>query len=178
MSRVGRKPVVVPQGVKVELKKNDFVVQGPKGSLNISIHPRMKVTIENNEVLVERSTNIGNDRALHGLTRSLIQNMIIGVTEGFSKELDIIGIGVKAQVSGKVLTMNLGYTHPIVYQIPDNVDVKCSNPTHLVVSGIDKQAVGQVAAEIRAFYKPEPYKGKGIRYVGEHVRRKQGKTVG
>lgn len=154
-----------------------FKVQGPKGELIQSVHPRITVKIEGNEVKVTRPTDIRTDRALHGLTRSLIQNMVIGVTEGYLKELEIVGVGMKASVKGNMLTILLGFTHPIDYPFGKDVDIKCPKPTSIVITGADKQRVGQVAAEIRSFMKPEPYKGKGIRYLGEHVRRKQGKTV-
>ena len=178
MSRVGKKPITIPEKVKVVAQGMDVQVQGPKGTLKMTAHPRIKVAVEGNEVKVARPTDERNDRALHGLTRSLIQNMIDGVTQGYTKELEIVGVGVKAAVKGNVLSMSLGFTHPIDYAFGKDVEIKCPKPTNIVVSGLDKQRVGQVAAEIRNFYKPEPYKGKGIRYAGEHVRRKQGKAVG
>jgi len=178
MSRVGKKPVEIPSGVKVELKGQKISVQGPKGKLDLDIHPRVKVVKGERDIQVTRPTDISSDRALHGLTRSLIQNMVLGVTQGYSKELEIDGVGFKAQVKGKFLSLALGYTHPIEYGIPDGIEVKCPDPNRVHVSGISKQMVGQVAAEIRHFHKPEPYKGKGIHYVGEQFRRKQGKTVG
>lgn len=178
MSRVGRKPVVVPKAVKVSIAGQKINIQGPKGNLDLSVHPRIKVVIKDDQISVSRPTDIRTDRALHGLTRSLIQNMTIGVTEGYSKTLEIVGVGFKAQVKGKVLNLNLGYTHTIEYEIPEGVEVKCPNQTRVSVSGPDKQKIGQAAAEIRGFHPPEPYKGKGIHYVGEEIRRKQGKTVG
>ena len=178
MSRVGKKPVVVPSGVKVNFQGRNFNVQGPKGKLDLTVHPRMKITIAGDQVQVERPTDIRTDRALHGLTRSLINNMIVGVTQGFTKELDIVGVGFKAQVKGKILNLLLGFTHPIDYNIPEGVEIKCPIATRITVSGADRQKVGQAAAEIRSYHKPEPYKGKGIHYVGEVIRRKQGKTVG
>ena len=178
MSRVGRKPVVVPGGVKVDFQGQTLSVQGPKGKLEMNVHPRMKVNVKPEQVLVERPTDIRTDRALHGLTRNLIQNMVSGVTQGYMKELEIVGVGFKAQVKGRILNLALGFTHPIDFSIPEGVEIKCPNPTRLVISGIDKQKVGETAAQIRRFYEPEPYKGKGISYVGEHIRRKQGKTVG
>ncbi|MBI3306730.1 MAG: 50S ribosomal protein L6 [Candidatus Omnitrophica bacterium] len=178
MSRIGKKPVIVPSGVKVDLQGQALSVQGPKGKLGLNIHPRMKVSIKPEAVSVERPTDIRTDRALHGLTRNLIQNMVQGVTQGYIKELEIVGVGFKAQVKGRILNLALGFTHPIDYSIPEGVEIKCPNPTRVVVSGTDKQKVGETAAQIRRFYKPEPYKGKGISYVGEHIRRKQGKTVG
>ncbi len=178
MSRIGKKPIVVPQGVKVAVQGQSLQVQGPKGTLHLSFHPRMKVELANNEVKVSRPTNLRTDRALHGLTRSLIQNMVLGVTKGYTKELEIVGVGVKAAVKGNTLSMSLGFTHPIDYAFSKDIEIKCPKPTQIVITGMDKQRVGQVAAEIRDYYKPEPYKGKGIRYVGEYVRRKQGKAVG
>jgi len=178
MSRIGKKPIAIPEKVKVTLQGQAVQVQGPKGTLSLTAHPRIKVTMANNEVLVERPTNNKDDRALHGLVRSLIQNMIIGVVDGYKKELEIVGIGVKVAVKGNMLSMSLGFTHPVEYTFGKDVEIKCPKPTSIVVSGLDKQKVGQAAAEIRSYYKPEPYKGKGIRYLGEHVRRKQGKAVG
>ena len=178
MSRIGKKPVMIPSAVKVNLQGRQLSLQGPKGRLELSIHPRMKVTVKDDRIEVERPTNLRTDRALHGLTRSLIQNMASGVTEGYSKELEIVGVGFKAQVKDRALNLSLGFTHPIAYQIAEGIEIKCPHPTKIVVSGSDKQKVGQAAAEIRGFYEPEPYKGKGIHYVGEVIRRKQGKTVG
>ncbi len=178
MSRIGKKPVPVPGGVKVQLNGAKIQVQGPKGKLETAVHPRIKVTVGASEIQVSRSTDIRMDRALHGLTRSLIKNMITGVTEGYKKDLEMEGVGFKAQVKGKVLNLVLGYTHPIDYPIPEGITIVCAKPTQIAVSGLDKQQVGQVAAEIRRYHKPEPYKGKGIHYVGEYIRRKQGKTVG
>jgi len=178
MSRVGRKPITVPGGVKINLHGQKINVEGPKGKLDLEVHPRIKVASKDSEIKVERPTNINTDRALHGLTRSLIQSMIVGVTEGFKKQLEIEGVGFKAQVKEKVLNLNLGFTHTIEYTIPDGIEIKCDGQTKLSVSGCDKQKVGQVAADIRGFHKPEPYKGKGVHYVGEVFRRKQGKTVG
>lgn len=178
MSRIGKRPVVLPGTVKAMLQGRQISVQGPKGRLDLTVHPRLKVEIKENQVSVQRPTDIRTDRALHGLTRSLIQNMVHGVTQGYLKELEIVGVGFKAQVKGKILNLALGYTHPIDYNIPEGIEIKCPNPTRITITGMDKQSVGQVAAEIRGFYEPEPYKGKGIRYVGEVIRRKQGKTVG
>ena len=178
MSRIGKKPVVLPGTVKANLQGQQFSVQGPKGKLELKVHPRLKIVVKDNQVTVERPTDIRTDRALHGLTRSLIQNMVNGVTQGYTKELEIIGVGFKAQLKGKILNLALGYTHPIDYNIPEGIEIKCPNPTRVAITGMDKQSVGQVAAELRGYYEPEPYKGKGIRYVGEQIRRKQGKTVG
>ena len=178
MSRVGRKPVVVLDKVQVAIKGQQIKVKGPKGELSFDAHPKMKIESKGNEVLVTRSSDDPLDRSLHGTTRAVIRNMIQGVSEGYVKELEIIGVGFKAVIKGSVLSMALGYTHPSDYQIEKGIDIKCPNPTRIVISGADKQLVGQAAAEIRSFNPPEPYKGKGIRYVGEQVRRKQGKKVG
>ncbi|HOW58539.1 MAG TPA: 50S ribosomal protein L6 [Candidatus Omnitrophota bacterium] len=177
MSRIGRKVIAIPEKVKVSQQALTVQVQGPKGMLSMDVHPRIKVVIEGHEVKLTRPTDIRTDRALHGLTRSLIQNMILGVTQGYSKDLEITGVGMKASVKGNVLSMALGFTHPVDYTFGKDVDIKCPKPTQITITGMDKQRVGQVAAEIRGYYKPEPYKGKGIRYVGEYVRRKQGKAV-
>ena len=176
MSRIGKKPILIPSNVKVGLAQDQVQVEGPKGKLQFKFHPRMKVSLKENTLLVERPTNIRTDRALHGLTRSLLQNMVRGVTEGYTKELEIEGIGYKAQLSGRKLVLNLGFSHPIEYPIPEGIEIKVPKPTQLVVAGMDRQKVGQVAADIRHFHEPEPYKGKGIHYVGEQIRRKQGKT--
>ncbi len=178
MSRVGKKPITLPATVKISMQGKNLTVQGPKGKLNLDIHNRIAVTVKDNKVEVTRPSDDRTDRALHGLTRSLIQNMVQGVTEGYVKDLEIVGVGFKAQVKGKILNLALGYTHPIDYNIPEGIEIKCPNPTRVNVTGLDKQKVGQVAAEIRGFYEPEPYKGKGIHYVGEVIRRKQGKKVG
>ncbi len=178
MSRIGKKPVVVPAGVQVAVKNQTVLVQGPKGKLEMEIHPRIKVESKDGSVTFARSTDINKDRALHGLARSVVQNMVRGVVEGYKKELEIVGVGFKAEVKGKKLVLALGFTHPCELNIPEGILIVCPNPTRVVVTGIDKQLVGQVAADIRAFHKPEPYKGKGIHYVGEVIRRKQGKTVG
>ena len=178
MSRVGKKPIIVPDSVKVSLQGQTLNLEGPKGKLNLNLHPRIKASFKDKKFEFTRSTNIKTDRELHGLTRSLVQNMVLGVTDGFKKELEIIGVGFKAVVKGKVLDLALGFTHPILYEIPQGITIVCPNPTRVVVTGTDKKMVGQVAADIRGFYKPEPYKGKGIHYVGEVIRRKQGKTVG
>ena len=178
MSRIGKKPVVIPSGVKTGLQGQNLNIEGPKGKLGLYVHPRIKVSVKENQILVERPSDVRQDRALHGLTRSLIQNMVTGVTQGYVKELEIVGVGFKAVVKGKILNLALGYTHPIDFHIPEGIEIKCPNPTRVSVTGADKQKVGQAASEIRGFFEPEPYKGKGIHYVGEVIRRKQGKTVG
>jgi large subunit ribosomal protein L6 len=177
MSRIGRKPITIPSNVKVAVSGSQVSVEGPKGKLSFQAHPRMKVSLQEKLLTVERPTNIRTDRALHGLTRSLIQNMVHGVAEGYMKALEIEGVGYRAQVSGRKLVLSLGFSHPIEYEIPEGIEIKTPKPTQITVSGSDRQKVGQVAAEIRRFHEPEPYKGKGIRYVGEQIRRKQGKTM-
>jgi len=171
-------PVVLPKGVEVKQANGTLSVKGPKGSLEFDAHPDMTVVIAEGEVRVERPSDEKQHRALHGLTRSLIANMVTGVTDGFAKTLEIVGVGYRADLKGKGLTLTLGFSHTIEYQPAEGVSLECPNQTTIVVSGIDKQKVGQVAADIRAFRPPEPYKGKGIRYKGEHVRRKAGKTAG
>ena len=178
MSRVGRKPVSIPQGVKVELKGVKLHIEGPKGKLDFDVHPRMKVSVGKAEVSVARPSDTPQDRSLHGLTRSVINNMVTGVSQEFSKNLDIEGIGFKAQVQGKNLQLNLGFSHTIDFPIPDGVKVEAPKPTVIVVKGADRALVGQVAAKIRGFFEPEPYKGKGVRYSGEQIRRKAGKAAG
>ncbi|MCK5306191.1 MAG: 50S ribosomal protein L6 [Candidatus Omnitrophica bacterium] len=177
MSRVGKKPVSILDKVKVSVDRNVVSVEGPKGKLELTAHHRMKVEVIDKEVVIKRPSNLKLDKSLHGLTRSLIQNMVIGVTSGYKKELEIQGVGLRAQVQGKKLNLQLGFSHPINYEIPQGISIETPKPTEIIVTGIDKQLVGEVAAEIRHYYKPEPYKGKGIRYKGEYVRRKAGKTV-
>ncbi len=177
MSRIGRNPIAIPDKVKVEISGSQIKVTGPQGELLLDANPRMKVEQRDGQILVTRSTDSKQDRSLHGLTRSLIANMVIGVTEGYSKELEIQGMGYRAQLKGNVLNLLLGYSHPVNFTIPEGIKIEVPKPTRLIVKGIDKQLVGQVAADVRYFYEPEPYKGKGIRYVGEYVRRKQGKSV-
>ena len=177
MSRIGKKPIDIPGNVRVVIEAGTVKVEGPKGKLSLNTHPRVEVCLDNKKVIVKRQSDLKLDKSLHGLTRSLINNMIKGVTEGFSKELEIIGVGFKAVLQGKQLVLNLGFTHPINYNIPEGITITAPKPTSITVSGFDKRLVGQVAAEIRDFYRPEPYKGKGVRYVGEYVRRKVGKKV-
>ncbi len=177
MSRIGVRPVVIPKNIKVNLNKTTISVEGPKGKLNFSLSPRIQVAVEEDKIKVSRSTNNKNDRALHGMTRAMIANMIKGVGEGYTKELEMIGVGYRAQAQGKKLTLQLGFSHPVVYPVPEGITVETPKPNQIVVKGIDKQKVGQTAANIRGFLPPEPYKGKGIRYAGEYVRRKAGKAV-
>jgi large subunit ribosomal protein L6 len=170
-------PVPILNGVKVEQTNGTLKVKGPKGELTLAVHPDLKVVLDDTEVRVERFSDEKHYRALHGLTRALIANMVRGVTEGFSRTLEIVGVGYKADAKGKAVTLNLGYSHVITYKPAEGIKVECPNPTTIVVSGMDKQMVGQTAAELRSFRPPEPYKGKGIRYQGEHIRRKAGKTA-
>ncbi len=177
MSRVGRKPIEVPKNVKLALDHAAVNVEGPKGKLSLHMSPRIKATLKENILTVERPTNQKGDRALQGTTRSLIFNMIKGVTDGFSKELLIEGVGFKAQLQGKQLNLLLGFTHPVLFDVPEGLTVETPKPTQVVIKGIDKTKVGHFAAKIRKVYVAEPYKGKGVRYAGEIVRRKAGKTV-
>jgi large subunit ribosomal protein L6 len=178
MSRIGKKPIPVPKGVDVSVNGATVKVKGPKGELTHTVNEGMKVRVENGEVVIERPSEEKQDRALHGLTRALIANMVQGVTEGFKKTLEIVGVGYKAEKKGKNLMVSVGYSHPVEYPEPAGITLTTPAPTTIVVEGIDKQKVGQVAAELREFRPPEPYKGKGIRYQGEQVRRKAGKTAG
>jgi len=178
MSRIGKLPVEVPKGVDVKFNAGTLTVKGSKGELSLDPHPAMKVTVDDTHIRVERPSDQKEHRALHGLTRSLIANMVEGVSNGFAKTLEIIGVGYRAETKGKGITLSLGFSHTIQYDAVDGVSIECPNQTTVVVSGADKQKVGQTAAEIRAFRPPEPYKGKGVRYKGEHVRRKAGKTAG
>ncbi|MBN2097237.1 MAG: 50S ribosomal protein L6 [Candidatus Omnitrophica bacterium] len=162
---------------KIELNSGLITVQGPKGKLQMSIHPRIKVELKDSKIIVTRSTDSKQDKSLHGLMRNLIFNMVHGVTEGFSKELEIRGLGFRAQVSAKTLDLQLGFSHPINFLIPEGITIETPKPTQIIVKGINKEQVGKAAAKIRSFYKPEPYKGKGIRYLGEYVRHKVGKAV-
>ncbi|MCQ9206288.1 MAG: 50S ribosomal protein L6 [Omnitrophica bacterium] len=177
MSRIGKKPIDIPGGVKVEVKESVVFIEGPKGALEHRIRHPIKVTVTENKVIVKRVSDEKRELSLHGMTRALIANMIKGVTEGYAKELEIKGVGFKAKVEGNTLEINLGFSHPIKHQIAEGITVKAPKPTQLVVSGVDKVKVGEVAAEIRDYFKPEPYTGKGIRYANEYVRHKAGKTV-
>lgn len=177
MSRIGRKPVHIPKGVKVEVKSGAVKVTGAKGELSTAIHPDVTVEVKGEEVLVTRHADLKEQRALHGLFRALIANMVTGVTTGFSRKLELVGVGYRAELKGKVLQLALGYSHPIVFRAPDSIKIESPTQTNITVSGIDKQLVGLVAAKIRSLRPPEPYKGKGIKYEGEYVRRKAGKTA-
>lgn len=177
MSRIGKQPVVIPPKVKVEVKGSKIFTEGPKGKLELQLPQLTSAKVSDGKVLVEREGETAQAKAMHGLGRALIQNMVRGVSEGFVKKLEIQGVGFKAAVQGSTITMSLGYSHPCVYQIPTQIKVTVEENTKITVEGPDRQAVGQVASDLRAFYPPEPYKGKGVRYVGERVVRKEGKTV-
>ena len=176
MSRIGRKPIVIPAGVEVNVNDHVVTVKGPKGTLNSNIHPMMNVKVENGEVVVTRPNDEKQARSLHGLTRTLINNMVEGVTNGFKKELEIQGVGYRAAKQGKTLVLNLGYSHPVNIPEVDGITIDVPDPLKIVINGIDKQQVGQFAAEVREKRPPEPYKGKGIRYAGEYVAHKEGKA--
>jgi large subunit ribosomal protein L6 len=178
MSRIGRKPVPVPNGVTVTVNGPAITVKGPKGELSRKLHPDMQVKVENGNVTVDRPSDEDRHRALHGLTRSLIANMVEGVTQGYKKQLEITGVGYKAEVKPFGLQLALGYSHPVEYRAPAGIKLSAPQPIVVVIEGADKEKVGQVAAEIRALRKPEPYKGKGVRYQGEQIRRKAGKAGG
>jgi large subunit ribosomal protein L6 len=177
MSRIGRKPIVVPDGVEIDVAPGRVKVKGPKGELEQVISPDMSIERENGELTVARPTDRGDHRALHGLTRSLVYNMVEGVTDGFEKRLEIQGVGYRAALSGRTLNLSLGFSHPVAIEAPDGIEFEVPQPTEIIVRGIDKQLVGQVAADIRKRRPPEPYKGKGIRYRGENVMRKVGKRA-
>ena len=177
MSRIGRKVITIPAGVTVSVNEENLVtVKGPKGTLTANIHSNMTVSVEGATVAVTRLDDERENRALHGLSRTLISNMVEGVTKGYSKTLEMVGVGYKAAKSGKTLTLNLGHSHPILFEEKDGITFDVPNSTTIVVNGIDKQLVGQIAAQIREKRPPEPYLGKGVKYVGEHIRRKAGKT--
>jgi large subunit ribosomal protein L6 len=177
MSRIGKLPVAVPPKVKVEIKGQKVFVEGPKGKLDFELPRRTSVKLDGGNVIVSRDGDDAEAKSLHGLSRALVNNMVKGVSEGFVKKLEIQGVGFKATVQGKLVNLVLGYSHPINYPIPDQISVKVEENTKLTIEGPSKHLVGQVAAEIRSYYPPEPYKGKGVRYTTEKVRRKEGKTV-
>jgi len=177
MSRIGKQPIAIPPKVKVEVKGQKVSVEGPKGKLQFDMPRHTSLKVDGGNVQVSRQGDDAQAKALHGLSRALVNNMIKGVSEGFVKKLEIQGVGFKAAVTGKVVNMTLGFSHPINYPIPDQIKVTVEENTKITIEGPDKQVVGVVAAELRSFYPPEPYKGKGVRYVGEHVQRKEGKTV-
>ena len=176
MSRIGKKPVAIPSGVKVEVREGVICVEGPKGKLTRQLAGRIGIEVKDSQVFVNRSGDSKVDKSMHGLFRALVNNMIKGVTDGYAKELEIIGIGFKAAIQGNTLNMLLGYAHAVNFPVPEGIKIECPKPTQVVVSGIDKEIVGKVASEIRAVCPPEPYKGKGIRYLGEYVKKKVGKA--
>jgi large subunit ribosomal protein L6 len=176
MSRIGRLPITVPQGVTVTVDGRSIIVVGPRGTLSRDLHPDMAVSETDGTIHVERPTESKTHKELHGLTRTLVSNMVEGVTNGYRKGLEITGVGYRATLSGRKLMLNLGYSHPIEIDPPSGISFEVDNPTRLAVVGIDKELVGQYAAKVRSMRKPEPYKGKGVRYAGEVVRRKAGKA--
>ena len=180
MSRIGRMPITVPGGVTFDVKGRAVSVKGPKGTLNLDLRPEVDLSVDGNTVTIEPNGHgaTRHGRAFHGLTRALLNNMVLGVSEGFKKHLEIIGVGWNARMQGNQLILNIGFCHPVNFDMPDGLSAECPVPTQIVISGADKQAVGQLAASIRKVRPPEPYKGKGIRYKGEEVRRKSGKSFG
>ena len=178
MSRIGRKPITLPAGVEFKVEGNVVTVKGPKGTLTQKINPIISVEQQGNEVLVTRPNDEKEARSLHGLTRTLINNMVVGVTEGYKKELEVNGVGYRVQKQGSNLVMNLGYSHQVIVSEIPGITIEAPNPNQIVISGMDKQLVGQFAAEVREKRPPEPYKGKGIKYADEHIRRKEGKAGG
>lgn len=175
MSRIGKMPVPIPKGVTVELKDEQIKVKGPKGQLDRSIHPMVNVSVQDDQIIVAVGDESKESKSLHGLFRALIANMVTGVSQGFQRELEIVGVGYRAEISGKTATFNLGHSHPIVFELPDGIEGSIDR-NKISLQGIDKELLGKTAAKIRGFRKPEPYKGKGIRYVDEYVKRKAGKT--
>ncbi|HEY1477313.1 MAG TPA: 50S ribosomal protein L6 [Chthoniobacterales bacterium] len=178
MSRIGKKSIEIPEKVRMDISDAGSIkVEGPKGKLEWILPKQIKLRIEGKQAVLDRNTETRTVKALHGLSRSLIHNMVIGVSQGFRKGLEIQGVGFRAQVQGKNLNLNIGFSHPVVFPIPDGIKITVTENTKILIEGIDKQVVGQVAADIRSYYPPEPYKGKGIRYAGEQILRKEGKTV-
>lgn len=178
MSRIGNKTIQIPDKVKVQVDQNGAVaVEGPKGKLNWKLPREISAKVENNNIALARSAETRNVKALHGLSRALVNNMVEGVSKGFTRDLEIEGVGFKAAVQGQNLNLSLGFSHPILFPIPKDIKITVTDNTKISIAGVDKKTVGQVAADIRRFYPPEPYKGKGVRYAGEQIRRKEGKTV-
>jgi len=178
MSNIGKQPIIIPDGVDVSIKDANIKIKGPLGELDLNFNSSMMINFEDNKITVQRPSDGKKYKEFHGLYRALIQNMVYGVTEGFSKELTLVGVGYTAEKKGDFLLINAGYSHPIYLQIPTNINIEVPSTTSIIVKGINKQNVGDVAAKIRQIRKPEPYKGKGIKYVDERIRRKAGKTVG
>ena len=177
MSRIGKNPIAIPEGVEITIGKGKVTAKGPKGEISSEVDPNMKVEHKDGQLTVSRPNDSKPYRALHGLYRSLINNLVIGVTSGFEKKLEIVGVGYKAELKGSHLNVQVGYSHPIIFVPPDGIELNVENQTSITISGIDKQLVGQIAAKIRSFRPPEPYKGKGIKYENEYIRRKAGKTA-
>ena len=177
MSRIGKKPIDIPKDVKVEVNGQIVIAQGPKGKSQLNVPFPITVKLAENRLTFSRPNDVKVNKSLHGLARSLVANMVIGVEKGYTKELEIVGVGFRAAVQGNVLTMQLGFTHPVIFPIPEDIQIATPKQTQIKIEGIDKARVGLIAAKIRDVFPPEPYKGKGIRYVGEHVRRKAGKVV-
>jgi large subunit ribosomal protein L6 len=177
VSRVGRKPIPLASGVKVTKNAHEVVVKGPKGELTANVHHDIGFEVKDNQILVTRANETKPVRSLHGLWRALMANMVKGVTEGYTQKLELVGVGYKAELKGKKVQLALGFSHPILFSPPDSIKIETPVPTNITISGIDKQLVGQVAAKIRSFRPPEPYKGKGVKYEGEHIRRKAGKAA-
>ena len=176
MSRIGLKPITIPAGVDVNVNGATVTVKGPNGTLSMDAHPNMTVSVEGREIIVSRPNDAKENRSLHGLTRTLIHNMVVGVTEGFKKNLEVNGVGYRVQMQGNKLVMNLGFSHQVTMEAPEGIKVECPSANAIVISGADKQMVGQFAAQVREKRPPEPYKGKGIKYAEEHIRRKEGKA--
>lgn len=176
MSRIGKMPVPVPSGVSIDIDGRSVKVKGPKGELNRDFHERVSISLDEADAIVERVDDTRESRALHGLSRALLANMVEGVSEGYKKELEVVGVGYRAALKGRDLEMQLGFSHPVSYSAPDGITFEVPEATKIVITGIDKELVGQVAANIRKIRPPEPYKGKGVRYAGEHIRRKAGKA--
>lgn len=176
MSRIGKLPIKIPEKVDINISNDIISCKGPRGELNLHYNKEMNVKVEENEIRVTRPSDTKTHRSLHGLTRSLIANMVEGVSQGFRRKLEIVGVGFRAEMRGNNLVLNVGYSHPIVMSFPETITTSCPTANEIIIEGVDKNLVGMIAAKIRSFRKPEPYKGKGIRYEGEHVRRKAGKT--
>ena len=177
MSRIGKNPIAIPDGVKIELKGNLINVSGKKGSQSWTVHPNIKTLIKDDNIFFERDDNNALNRSLHGTTRQIVNNMVVGVSAGFKKELEIVGVGYQANIDGNRLKLQIGYSHDIYFDLPEGIKATADRTT-ITIEGIDKQLVGSVSSKIRSFRSPEPYKGKGIRYKGEYIKIKQGKTVG
>ncbi len=177
MSRVGRKPITISAGVKIQQTGQSLTIAGPKGQLSATVHPRIGIEIKESTIVLSRQSDVKTDRSLHGLWRALLQNMVLGVTAGYQRKLEMVGVGYRAELKGSKLQLLLGYSHPILFAPPEGIKIETPSQTTITISGIDKQLVGQVAAKIRSFRLPEPYKGKGVKYEGEYIRRKAGKAA-